>query len=132
MAKPTQKNIVFGKTQLLSAIAASAMLKPERLHIKELDGDVFVKRMTLGERDQYFLDMKNVRESGGNGNAEAFISAIVTEDGDYMFSADDLDQVRGLPPALTTAVLNKFYEVNRFMNVDADDTDEAEAEVKNS
>ena len=64
----------LGRTTLLAAIASSAMLAPSRLTIKDLDADVFVKRMTLGEREKYFEDMKEVV---GKGNVEAFIIAIV-------------------------------------------------------
>jgi len=111
------------------------MLKPERLPIPELNGDVFVNRMTLGERDQYFKDMKEVTKAGGNGNAEAFIYAIVTENGEPMFTLEDIKEVKSLPPTLTASVINEFNIINRFINRINENEDAEENEdgdLKNS
>lgn len=124
-----RKMTTFGKSALLTAIAASAMLEPQRLTIEELDGDVFVKRLTLGERDQYFADMKEVTKQGGNGNVEAFVYAILTEDGEPMFTLDDADIIKSLPPGLTTTVLHEFNKINRFI---AADNDVEGSDLKNS
>ena len=108
-AKKTKQ--VFDKSALLTAIKTSAVLQPERLHIPELDGDVYVKRMTVGERDDYFLKMRDVKFSGG---PEAFIFAVTDDDGQALFTEDDLDVVRGIPPQVTEPVLKKFFEINQF------------------
>ena len=102
----------LGRTTLLAAIASSAMLTPSRLTIEELDADVFVKRMTLGEREQYFEDMKEVE---GKGNVEAFIIAIVDENNEPLFTLDDVEVVKTIPPVLTDAVLLEFNTINRFI-----------------
>lgn len=102
----------LGRTTLLAAIASSTLLAPSRLPIKELDADVFVKRMTLGEREQYFEDMKEVV---GKGNIEAFIIAIVDENNEPLFTLDDVEVVKTIPPVLTDAVLAEFNIINRFV-----------------
>ena len=102
----------LGRTTLLAAIASSALLAPSRLPIKELDADVFVKRMTLGEREQYFEDMKEVV---GKGNIEAFIIALVDENNEPLFTLDDVEVVKTIPPVLTDAVLAEFNIINRFV-----------------
>ena len=102
----------LGRTTLLAAIASSAMLAPSRLTIEELDADVFVKRMTLGEREKYFEDMKDVT---GKGNVEAFIIAIVDENNEPLFTLDDVEVVKTIPPVLTDAVLLEFNTINRFI-----------------
>ena len=121
----------LGRTSLLAAIASSAMLEPSRLTIKELDADVFVKRMTLGEREKYFEDMKDVT---GKGNVEAFIIAIVDENNEPLFTLDDVEVVKTIPPVLTDAVLLEFNTINRFIiKQPAKQDDEAENEdLKNS
>lgn len=128
---PKSKTIAFSKATLLAAVAASPMLKPERITIEEAGGDVFVKRMTLGEREQYFEDMKEVH---GSGNSEAFIYAILNEDGTPMFTRDDVDVVKSLPPELTERVISEFNKINRFINVYAksDAKDEESEDLKNS
>lgn len=114
MAKPAaqRKANPLGRTTLLAAIASSAMLAPSRLTIEELDADVFVKRMTLGEREKYFEDMKEVE---GKGNVEAFIIAIVDENNEPLFTLDDIEVVKTIPPVLTDAVLLEFNTINRFI-----------------
>ncbi|PLT21281.1 hypothetical protein [Psychrobacter sp. MES7-P7E] len=134
LTKKNTKNAVLGKTQLLSAIASSAMLAPSRLPIKELDADVFVKRMTLGERDEYFEAMKEVK---GKGNVEAFIIALVDENNEPLFTLDDIDIVKTIPPVLTDAVILEFNVINRFVikkPEKKDDTDQPQEDedLKNS
>lgn len=124
----------LGRTTLLAAIASSALLAPSRLTIKELDADVFVKRLTLGEREKYFEDMKKVE---GRGNVEAFIIAIVDENNEPLFTLDDIEVVKTIPPVLTEAVLLEFNTINRFIrklpetNTKTDEPQEDE-DLKNS
>lgn len=137
MAKPTttrRKTTAFDKTALLAAIASSALLTPSRLTIEELDADVFVKRMTLGEREKYFEEMKKVE---GKGNVEAFIIALVDENNEPLFTLDDIEVVKTIPPVLTDAVILEFNIINRFVvkkpekKDDADQPQEDE-DLKNS
>ena len=132
-AATTRKPAAIGKTQLMAAIAASAMLTPSRLPIPDLDADVFVKRMTLGERDKYFEDMKEVE---GKGNVEAFIIAIVDENNEPLFTLDDVEVVKTIPPVLTDAVLLEFNTINRFIikkpDKQAAANDDESEDLKNS
>lgn len=137
MAKTTaqRKANPLGRTALLAAIASSALLEPSRLTIKELDADVFVKRMTLGEREKYFEDMKEVE---GKGNVEAFIIAVVDENNEPLFTLDDIEIIKTIPPVLTDAVLLEFNIINRFVvkrpEKKTDDTDQPQEDedLKNS
>ncbi|WP_352338285.1 phage tail assembly chaperone family protein, TAC [Psychrobacter sp. 16-MNA-CIBAN-0192] len=130
---PKSKTTAFNKAALLAAVAASTMLKPERITIEEAGGDVFVNRMTLGEREQYFEDMKEVGQHG-TGNAEAFIYAILNEDGTPMFTRDDVEVVKSLPPELTARVITEFNKINRFIDVNtkSNGNDEESEDLKNS
>lgn len=137
MAKTTaqRKANPLSRTSLLAAIASSALLEPSRLTIKELDADVFVKRMTLGEREKYFEDMKEVE---GKGNVEAFIIALVDENNEPLFTLDDIEVVKTIPPVLTDAVILEFNIINRFVvkrpEKKTDDTDQPQEDedLKNS
>lgn len=142
--KKNTKTPSMGKAQLLSAIAASAMLAPEAVPIDELDATIYVKRMTIGERDEYFAKMKEVPTDQGTsyGNALAFTLAVVDEQGAYLFADengahyatdDDIKAVQKTPPVLIDKALNKFYEVNRFVKMNAQQAqDDADGELKNS
>lgn len=142
--KKNTKTPYVGKAQLLSAIAASAMLAPEAVPIDELDATIYVKRMTIGERDEYFAKMKEAPTDQGTsyGNALAFTLAVVDEQGTYLFADengahyatdDDIKAVQKTPPVLIDKALNKFYEVNRFVKMDPKQAqDDANGELKNS
>lgn len=147
MAKPTttrRKPAVFGKTALFAAVAASNMLKPEPVPVEELDAVIYVKRMGIGERDEYFAKMKEVPTDKGASlsNAVAFTLAVVDEDGSYLFADDngehlatneDIEAVQKIPPVLIDKALNKFYEVNRFIKLSPQQAqDDADGELKNS
>lgn len=142
MAKPTptrRKTNAFDKTALLAAIGASAMLKPSRCPIEELDADILVRRLTIAERDQYFADMAEVRAkkgAAGNGNTEAFIYAAANEDNSPMFTLDDYDVVKSLPAELVLAALHEFNVINRFIvkapDKKADDKEPEDEDLKNS
>lgn len=142
--KKKPKNTALNKTALLAAVASSAMLAPEAVPIDELDATIYVKRMTIGERDEYFAKMKEVPTDQGTsyGNALAFTLAVVDEQGAYLFADengahyatdDDIKAVQKTPPVLIDKALNKFYEVNRFVKMDPKQAqDDANGELKNS
>lgn len=112
----SKASTAFNKTGLLAAIAASVMLKPSRINIPELNADVLVRRITIGERDQYFKDMAEVSAEGKKGNTEAFIYAAANEDNSPMFTLEeDYEVVENLPAELVLAVLHEFNIVNRFI-----------------
>jgi hypothetical protein len=130
---PKAKKQAFNKTSLMAALTASAVLKPERVTIEALGGDLFAKRMTVGERDDYFDEMAEV--TTGSGNAEAFARAVVDEDGVNLFDANDIDDlaiIRKLPPEVVTEVLQKFYTVNRFTSKTEQIKKDGENDLKKS
>lgn len=128
-APTTRAKVAFDKTTLLAAIKTTAILAPYRLYVEELQGDIFIRRMTAGERDDYFLRMKDVKFSG---KPEAFIFAAVTEDGAPMFedNEDDIALVASIPPTVTDKVVDKFVEIN-LMNR-AGTAEEVKEDLKNS
>jgi hypothetical protein len=130
----TNEDKILSVASLLSVISKTKLLSPSRLPIKELDADVFVKRLTLGERDDYFEEMKNVK---GKGNVEAFIIALVDENNEPLFTLKDIDVVKTIPPVLTDAVILEFNIINRFVvkkPEKKDDTDQPQEDedLKNS
>ncbi|MGP9691055.1 hypothetical protein ACT3S4_04420 [Psychrobacter sp. AOP30-A2-5] len=130
----TNEDKILSVASLLSVISKTKLLSPSRLPIKELDADVFVKRLTLGERDDYFEEMKNVK---GKGNVEAFIIALVDENNEPLFTLKDIDVVKTIPPVLTDAVILEFNIINRFVvkkpeKKDATDQPQEDEDLKNS
>lgn len=142
--KKNTKTAAFGKAQLLSAIATSSLLAPEPVEIEELDAVIYVKRMTIGERDDYFAKVNGISLESGTSqvNAMAFSLAVVDEKGAYLFADedgnhlatdDDIAELKKLPQVLTNAVLSKFNIINHFVVADATKQQAAEdGELKNS
>lgn len=132
MAKATTtraNKVAFDKSTLLAAIKTKEILTPHRLYLEELQGDIFIRRMTVGERDDYFLSMKDVKFSG---KPEAFVFAAVTEDGEPMFNGtkEDIELVASIPPSVTDKVVDKFIEIN-LMNKTGSEK-EVKEDLKNS
>lgn len=128
MATTKKTGVTFNKNSLMAAVVSKCVLKPERVTIEALAGDVYAKRMSVGERDDYFDEMAQV--TNGSGNPEAFARAVVDEAGVNLFDhndPDDLDIIRNLPPEVVTEVLQAFYKVNRFTSK----ADQVEADAEN-
>lgn len=108
------KTKAYDKALLLAAVAKSKLLSPEAADIEELGGVIYARRMSVGEREEYFEAMKKVE---GTGNAEAFVRAAVDENGEALFddSDEELAIVKSLPPSITQAVLAKFNEINHLV-----------------
>lgn len=89
---------------------ASDLIKPVRVHLPSMGGDVFVKRHTLAERED-FNDRITEAEKEDK-NAIGVILVTCDEDGELLFSEDDLEQIKCLPSNVTTEILYRYNMAN--------------------
>lgn len=117
------KTKAYDKALLLAAVAKSKLLSPEAADIEELDGVIYARRMSVGDREEYFKAMRKVE---GTGNPEAFVRAAVDENGEALFddSDEDLEIIKSLPPSITQAVLAKFNEINHLVRLSPNQDEE--------
>lgn len=89
--------------------------KRERVAVPALGGDVFVRQITAGERDDFERGMR----AGDGKHLRPLIVALVTvdEDGKPLFSAKDLGWLASKPVAALEPILNAHARLN-YMSAD--------------
>lgn len=98
----------FTKASFLSA--AGATIKPVRLHLTELDGDVFIKRHTLAEREEFNERVTTADKHDQNAIGVQLVTC--DESGALLFEPTDIDAIKGLPSNVTTEILYKYNVIN--------------------
>ena len=115
------KTKTFNSTALIAACVS--IIKPERLHLAELGGDVFVKRHTLAERDSFNQQIQAAEK--GDHNAIGVQLATCDEEGNLLFEPSHIEQIKGLPSSVTTEILYKYNVINGYIAPIAEQVEEA-------
>lgn len=95
------------KASLLALAVAS--LQPIKVDLPEIKDDIFVKKMSLGEREAYF---KRVSKLDTNVNATAFTEVVCDKDGNKVLGDEDIADINKLPPDIVDKVLDTFVKAN--------------------
>lgn len=119
----------------MSSIAAALMALAiqngafETMNITGL-GDVGVKKLTTGERDQVYKDWSDAKEAGKKLPISAFILKATLVDpstGDLALSDVSVSELAMLPPSVTDDFAEKTYHLNGFSRK----KDDADKDLKN-
>lgn len=106
----TTKLATLSKAALL---AAANQTKLEPLELPELGGTVYVKAMTAGEREQFEQDMTdNDLVKSKKVRATVFANSVTDENGNRLFTSDDIDSINSLPASIVSKVFDKSNEIN--------------------
>lgn len=106
----TTKLATLSKAALL---AAANQTKLEPLELPELGGTVYVKAMTAGEREQFEQDMtSNDLVKSKKVRATVFANSVTDENGNRLFTPDDIDSINSLPASIVSKVFDKSNELN--------------------
>lgn len=103
--------------------ASTAALKPKRVPLPEMGGDVFVKRHTLEERDAFNDAIQGVEKTVQNAIGVTLVTC--DEQGNLLFTPDDVDAVKGLASSVTTKILYEYNVANGFITPLDEAIDEA-------
>lgn len=108
-------------SKLADEILGTDDLKRERVHVKEWGRDIYVREMTGQERQEF---LRIARDEKQHGKAEAFIIALVAcdEDGEKIFSMDQVDALQRKNAKALDTLGKKILELNKI----GDDAIEAE------
>ena len=100
----------------------------ERLEVPEWDATIWIKELTLGERDA-FEAQQIVREQDGTMRMETrglkarlIIMCACDENGEQVFSPDDEDTLNQLGAATMERVFSTCQRVNKMRKEDLKDT----------
>jgi len=87
----------------------------ELVSVPALGGDVYVRRITAGERDDFERTMK-----GSTKNVRAFVVALVTvdADGNPLFSGKDIEWLAGKPSFALEPIIDAHQRLNGMSRAD--------------
>ena len=99
------------KTLTRAAIFKKCSLKEEVLKVPEWGGDVTVRELTGSERDAWEASILNSsgeqdESSMTNARAKLCVRCLVDEEGQLLFSQDDVDQVGELSGSALSRIFN--------------------------
>lgn len=117
---------------LRETILTSSYAKLRPLHVPEWGCDVYVKALTARERDQFEIEMDDLKAAGRNRleniRARLVAKTLCDESGTLQFSETDLDTL-GSQPA--SALARVFDLATKLAGMGRNDLDELAAELKN-
>jgi len=107
------------KDQILGA----ADLTKEEVEVPEWNGSVFVRMLTAKERDVLESFWLARKESGNFTNARAQIVSLTVcdEDGNRLFTEEDVEALSGKSAAALQKVYNVAMRLNRFTKKDVEE-----------
>lgn len=113
------------KDKILALAVANTIVAVTSDNVPE---GIFVKKLSIGEREIYAKKIdKAMKKSKENAmNALAFCLVACDEQGEPIFSEDDIDDVNKLPSDLVLDVLDTFNQINGFSQKSQKAVDTAE------
>jgi len=101
-------------------ILKKTKLKKETINIPEWGGDIIISEMTGKERDAWEGDILTAREDGDpelnstNARAKLAIRSVVDEDGNCIFTNDDIDAVGELSASALSRIFNVASRLSKL------------------
>ncbi len=104
------------KTSIL-AFATAAALAPVAHTCPVTGQKFFIKRMTIGEKENYYKKISESEE--GMGNATSLTMIAVDEKGKPIFDGSDIPSLANLPSEIFESAFKKFSEAGKPETVEA-------------
>lgn len=100
--------------------------KPEKVHVPEWGGSVYIKRMTVKERDDYETSLfdKKGRPSMKGARARLLIATAVDANGHKLFSPREEDKIMAMDAAGVDRVTKRAMELSGMTEQDIEDAAE--------
>lgn len=110
-----------------SAILSKKDLKREKVSVPEWGGDVFVSEMTGEARDEWELELHEYRKDNSrklkNPSARLVVATVVDEDGNLLFTRDDVDEVGKLSCEALDRICRVAQALNKIGAVSIEDAE---------
>lgn len=110
-----------------AAILDAEDLKTEEVDVPEWGGTVLVREFTAADRDAFFVATIRVKPDGTREpvldgmNAKLVAACLIDENGDRMFSIDDVAALAGKSAAALERVAAVCSRLNRLATSDVED-----------
>lgn len=109
----------MSKAKLAAALLASLTdsNKPKKINIPEFNGDIYIRQITVGEQAEF---VEIIKQNKASDLAITFIFGVCDENGNRLFTIDDLEQVNKIN---FHTMMKIAKEINQFNGVTKDDVD---------
>ena len=97
------------KAALLGAVVSGG-LQPVSYTDPTTGEKAFLKRFTIGEREDYYKKLSKAKD--GKGNATAMSLFLVDANGNRIFNDEDIDSLAQLPDVFFDNAMKAFAEIN--------------------
>ena len=93
-----------------------------KVSVKEWGGDVFIRVMTVGERDAYEREWIGKKETGiDNFRAKFLARCLCNESGDRLFTDDQVEALAKKSAKVVSRLFNKAIEHNAMNEKDVEE-----------
>jgi regulatory protein YycI of two-component signal transduction system YycFG len=107
---------------LREQIKAASVRKPLKVHVKDWNLDVYVRVLSVGERDAWELSWVDMRSKGmatrDNFRAFYLIRALCDEHGVRLYQDSELDEVASLDGAVMSELFDVAQRHNKLSEAD--------------
>ena len=107
---------------LKEQIKAASVRKPLKVHVKEWNLDVYVRVMSVGERDDWELSWVDIRNKGmskfDNFRAFYLVRTLCDEHGVRLWKDDELQEVADLDGAVMGELFDVAQRHNKLTEAD--------------
>jgi hypothetical protein len=95
------------------AILGASDLNVLKVHVKEWGGDVYVRVMTVGERDAYECEWLANKDKGVQNFRSKFLArCLCDKDGNRLFTDGEIDKLAGKSIAVVDRLFNRAMKHN--------------------
>lgn len=103
------------------AILGARDLNVLKVHVKEWGGDVYVRVMTVGERDAYECEWLANKDKGVQNFRSKFLArCLCDKDGNRLFTDAEIDKLAGKSIAVVDRLFNKSMKHNAMSMEDVE------------
>lgn len=97
--------------------------KMKEINVPEWGGSVFIKVMSVGERDRYENEWQHARGHGGyqNFSTKFLIRCICEEDGTLLFTDADIEKLKNLPADAMRHLWDEAMSLNKLKSEDVEE-----------
>lgn len=103
------------------AILGAKDLNVLKVHVKEWGGDVYIRVMTVGERDAYECEWLANKEKGVQNFRSKFLArCLCDKDGNRLFTDAEIDKLAGKSIAVVDRLFNRAMKHNAMSMEDVE------------
>jgi len=104
------------------AILGASDLNVLKVHVKEWGGDVYIRVMTVGERDAYECEWLANKERGVQNFRSKFLArCLCDKDGSRLFTDSEIEKLAGKSIAVVDRLFNRAMKHNAMSMEDVNE-----------